>query len=84
MFYIAYFKDENSYITPKKVSAIKETESGTTIFDEFGSCICNGIKKSDLVFFDDLKSAQSYFKAVTSNCSEKFKDYVFRKKPKKL
>lgn len=83
MNYICYFKNESSYITPKKVTIV-EDEYKTTIWDEYGSCICNGIPKSSLNFFNDLKSAQSYFKDATKDCSEEFKNYVFRKKKKHL
>lgn len=80
---IAYFKNESSFIKPKKVT-IKEDVDKTIIFDEYGQCICNGISKSELKFFDDLKSAEVYFKDITKDCSEIFKKYVFDKPRKKL
>lgn len=83
MEFIAYFKDENSFIKPKKVQ-IKEDGDKTIIFDEYGQCVCNGIPKSSLIFFNDLKSAEAFFKDVTKDCSTKFKNFVFNKKRKVL
>lgn len=83
MEFIAYFKDEFSFIKPKKVQ-IKEIDGKTVIFDEFGQCICNGIPRANLQFFSDLKSAEAFFKDITKDCSEKFKNIVFNRKRKML
>ncbi len=81
--FITYFNNESSFIKPKHVQ-IKDDDDKTLIFDKHDRCICNGISKNDLKFFDDLKSAEIYFKNVTNECSDTFKKYVFKRVRKKL